>query len=102
MIKFSSKAAGDIFMLDDHGRQLLDLIGKGGRSQGVITAEELEGALSRLRSAIERENEAGPAGGDTDDAVVNEDVVALKRRAFPLMDMLERAQRKRTEVAWGI
>jgi cyclopropane-fatty-acyl-phospholipid synthase len=102
MIKFSSKAAGDVFMLDDHGRQLLEIIGKPAQSKGVITPEEIAAALNRLRQAIARDDDAEQPDTATDEAAGRDDIVALRRRAFPLMDMLERAQRKNTEVAWGI
>lgn len=105
MIRFSSPAAADVLMLDEHAKRLLELIGKAPQ-RGAIAADEIPAALAALRDAIERERRAAPpADGDEDEDREHEDQpppVDLARRAWPLMEMLEKAQRKGAAVSWGL
>ncbi len=105
MIKFSSEAAGDVSMLDEHAGALLDNIGKSRGARGVIEPDEIPAALSALRSAIERDapRHARPEDTDNDDERERrEQDVDLGRRAYPLIDMLERAAAKKRSVTWGV
>lgn len=105
MIRFSSEAAGNVDMLDAHAQQLLDALGKP-RDRGVITPDEIPAALARLRAAVQQDRaQAAPPPEDTDDPEERErreQQVDLGRRAYPLIDMLERAAGKRCNVTWGI
>ena len=58
MIKFSSKATGDIQMLAAHGTQLLALIGKTDLERGVITLQQIPNAIARLSSAGRQDRES--------------------------------------------
>lgn len=103
MIRFRSPSSGDVSMLDAHARRLLDLIGKSAGERGVITHEQIPQALAALRAAIQAEGP--PADDDSDDPDENarhDGFVDLGRRAFPLIDMLERAARHREDVTWGL
>lgn len=108
MLRFSSPAAADVYMLDAHARRLLEIIGKPPGERGVIVVEEIPAALAALRRAIEQERLAeAQAAAEThepeqapDDRA--EEPVRLAQRAFPLIDMLERAQRRGKEVLWGV
>ncbi|WP_411887113.1 DUF1840 domain-containing protein [Hydrocarboniphaga effusa] len=105
MIRFSSPASGDVQMLDAHATQLLDAIGKHAGERGVITAAEIPGALAALRSAIAKDAPQHARAEDADDPDERDrqaQDVSLGRRAFPLVDMLERAARKGQDVTWGI
>lgn len=105
MIRFSSAAAGDIHMLDEHGRQLIDAMGKPRVERGVITAGEIGAVLTRLRAAIAQDAPQHAHSDDTDDEAERErrqQDVDLGRRAFPLIDMLERAALKNKDVTWGV
>ena len=105
MIRFSSPTSGDVQMLDAHAKQLLDVIGKSAGERGVITAGEIPGALAALRSAIAKDAPQHVRDDETDDPEERErqaQDVSLARRAFPLVDMLERAARKGKDVTWGL
>lgn len=105
MIRFSSPAAADIHMLDEHAGQLLDAIGKSRGERGVISPEEIPRVLSSLRAAIARDAPQHARPEDADDADERqrrEQDVDLGRRAYPLIDMLERAAKKKKEITWGI
>lgn len=105
MIRFSSSAAGDVNMLDEHGGQLLEAIGKSRGERGVIAAGEIPQALAALRAAITRDAPQHAKPEDTDDPDERqrrEQDVDLGRRAYPLIDMLERAAKKNQDVTWGV
>jgi len=103
MIRFSSKAGADVWMLDEHGRRMLELLGKDpGAKQGVVTAEDLPAASQRLRAAVSAEPAQAHAVEDDDDEASNsEQAVSLSQRAYPLLELMEQAQAKGKDVLWG-
>ncbi len=112
LVVFRSKAAAEIFMFAESARRLLQIMGKTDpdSERGVIRAEEVGEALNRLTAAVEQEKaaaleerarreldeRAGPARGE---ALAP---ITLGQRAFPLIEMLRAAQRKRVDVTWGV
>lgn len=110
MIQFSSPAAAKIAMLQADARRLLKIIGKPDAERGALAPEEIAAAVSALRAAIESESEQRKPEieQDGDDAGQGKDEedqpmpVDLARRAWPLIEMLERAQRKNVAVTWGV
>ena len=52
LYKFKSKAAGDVIMLEPHGRRLLGVIGKDPGPTGIILPAEMPAALQALEHAI--------------------------------------------------
>jgi hypothetical protein len=105
MIRFSSAATGDVNMLDEHAGALLDAIGKSRGERGVISPEEIPSALASLRAAIAKDapKHAKPEDADDpDERQRREQDVDLGRRAYPLIDMLERAAKKKKEITWGV
>jgi cyclopropane-fatty-acyl-phospholipid synthase len=105
MIRFSSAATGDVNMLDEHAAHLLEAIGKTRGERGVITAEEIPAALAALRAAIAGDAPRHARPEDTDDPDERqrrEHDVDLGRRAYPLIDMLERAVKNNKEITWGV
>lgn len=101
MIRFRSRAAADIHMLDAHAYRLLELMGKPRQARGALDVDEIEGALALLRKAVAQEKtETAPPGDDPEER--DEATVDLARRAWPLIEMLERAARRGKAVSWGI
>lgn len=106
MITFSSAAGADVDMLDAQGERLLDVIGRTGMWRGVITAAQAGDAIARLHAAGAAERSQQPSiepgmdvgAGDERDA----ELVTLKQRAFPLMQLLKRAQAADQPVLWGM
>jgi len=113
LITFSSKAAADVLMYEDHARPILELLHKD-LKRGVITAAETGSAVSALEAEIERskndpDNEpladADTTGADpTTDQQEDQRLqsVRFSTRAFPLMEMLRAAQRAGKDVMWGL
>ena len=101
MTKFSCKATGSFEMLDEHAALVLAVIGKQPGERGIVTTEQIPGAIAALRAAaaLEREASAGAREKSDDEG---EQPISLGQRAFPLLDMLERAQAANTPVLWGV
>ena len=100
MIKFSSPAAADFSMLDEHAQDLLQKMGHSPGTRGALAAEDVAPALQRLRAAVaatpakveEKEDEMGE----------RQPVVNLHQRAYPLIQMLENAAARGKPVLWGV
>lgn len=105
LLAFHSKATGDVLMLDQHAQPVLKAAGKdvanGVPERGIFPVDQLAGAIAGIEQAI-----AEPAGQD--ESQDDEDnrppamaqAVSLRQRAYPLLDMLRRAQAKGVEVLW--
>jgi hypothetical protein len=106
MVRFSSKASGDVSMLDAHAHRLLEILGKPESARGVITTEQLPEAIARLDAAIAQEasvrEQADDDEQDEKDDKSDDDDVSLAQRAYPLLDMLRRAQARGVDVIWGL
>lgn len=107
MIKFKSRATGDLIMLKADGLQVLEIIGKHAGPQGIVLPEEMDAAIDKLRAAIERA-ETLPApkskSGETDgygDPIVERDVT-LRQRALPFINMLRECKTAGKEIVWGV
>jgi hypothetical protein len=100
LIKFQSDV-GTLTMFDDVAVPLLKLMGHSGTVPSAILPEDIPAALSRLKSSV-----AVSAGGTVPEAPGGADnggteiPVSLKQRAFPLIELLERAAKRECEVMW--
>jgi regulator of protease activity HflC (stomatin/prohibitin superfamily) len=106
LYKFKSKAAGDLIMLEPNGRRVLEIIGKDPQAKGIILPEQMPGAIAALEAAIAREEadqqalaQEAQAKGE---APPKFDVVSLRQRAVPFLDMLRRCQKAGHEIVWGV
>jgi len=110
LVVFRSKAAGEIFMFAETTRRILEIIGRPDASRGVITAEQVPEALSRLVAAVEQEKaqarEAAAAAEQDDrrgkEGAAAEAPITLGQRTFPLIEMLRAAQKRQVDVTWGV
>lgn len=103
LYKFKSKAAGDCLMLEPNGRQILQIIGKSDADQlfkGILLPEDMPAAIAALEKAIAQANQ--PPKADADPSVDAKDVVSLRQRALPFIDMLRRCHAAGKEVVWGV
>ena len=110
LVVFRSKAAGEIFMFAETARRIFEIIGRSESARGVITAEQVTDALQRLVAAVEQEkadNKAAAAAADESSRRGSDEPAAsapitLGQRAFPLIEMLRAAEKKRVDVTWGV
>jgi len=106
LVTFQSKAAADVPMYPEHAQMLLSIIGKSLEPQsapkGIITAAEVPAALAKLKSAADASRSKDKDRDDGDDDHERPMPVGLAQRAFPLIDMLERAAKDGRDVVWGV
>lgn len=103
---FKSKAAGDLLMTQSVGSELLRVIGKEPAPKGIIEAAAMPAAIEAIDRAIARE-EAQPlrpvAEAATESTELSRDeAVTLRQRAWPLVEMMKRAQRENANIVWGV
>jgi hypothetical protein len=107
MIRFTSKAGAAVTMFDEPALTLIRMMGHSGTVPSALLAEDIAPALVRLKQALaERGEEAGAAEaapvaqdpGDDDDEA--EQAVSLSTRAYPLLQLLESADRRQAAIMW--
>ena len=99
LYKFKSKNAGDVIMLEGNGRRLLEVIGKDAGPTGIILADQMPAAIKALQDAIAFEESRDEDPGDN---AMQGDVLGLRQRAMPFIDMLQRNHKAGTDVTWGV
>jgi hypothetical protein len=98
--KFKSKASGDVIMLEPQGDRLLRLLGREPAAKGIIEPAAMPAAIAALEAAISEAEAAGePADEDTPP---DESPISLRRRLWPMVDMLRRAAAAGVPVVWGV
>jgi hypothetical protein len=105
LYRFKSKASGDVIMVGAHGDQVLRAMGKEASPRGILTVEQQPAALQALQQAIAADDAARTqtATGDAADPPQDESqALSLRRRAWPMVDMIERALAERVDIVWGV
>jgi hypothetical protein len=90
-------------MFGDVAIKLLRLMGHSGTVPSALLADDVAEALRRLEAAVEAEKTAvaeQPPNADLDDERREEPRVSLAQRAFPLIQLLEAAAAKHSDVMW--
>lgn len=130
--EFKSRATGSIVMTEPVGQRVLEIIGKEPGPRGIITVDQIPGAIAALRKAvddealmrIERAQQATAGGGafgehspgegrstnpvdrdgdeEDDDDTRAHPHVSLAQRVFPFVEMLEAAHQAGKDVTWGV
>ncbi|MCW5634245.1 MAG: DUF1840 domain-containing protein [Rubrivivax sp.] len=105
--KFKSAASGDVIMLGPHGDAMLRLLGREPSAKGIVEPRDMPAAVAALRAAIERSErgeggEAAAREGGSEAGQEEEHPVSLRRRLWPMIDLLERAAKADVPVVWGV
>lgn len=112
--KFKSKATGDLVMLGPQGDVMLRLIGREPAERGIIEPAAMPAAIAALEAAItaaERGDDPALAPVEGDDPAegrrhdAEDDParrVGLRQRAWPLIEMMRRAQAEDAAITWGV
>jgi hypothetical protein len=108
-ITFKSKATGDLIMLTAHAGALLGRIGKSVTGAGILTVPEMPAALQVLKNLDDGSREAAAAAAAAGSAAANDDPidpidepVSLRKRAVPLVRMIEEALANAEPIVWGV
>ncbi len=107
LYKFKTRNAGDVIMLEPHGRRLLEIIGKEPGAKGIILSEDMPAAQSAARAAIVQEEEQLAQQQADYEAgkgppPVRGDNVSLRQRAQPFLELLKSAHAQGDPVVWGV
>ena len=97
LVKFRSDA-GDMTMFGDVAIELLKMMGHSGTVPSAMLAKDIPAAVDRLKHAVAAAPSASPRSEDEE----REDgpIVSLRQRAFPLIELLERAAQNGWDVIW--
>jgi hypothetical protein len=110
LYKFKSKTTGDVIMLQPNGRRVLEIIGKdtqpGTDDKGILLPEHMPAAIAALEAAIAREEADRKTAVATalahNEAPPHFEVISLRQRALPFIEMLRRCEKAGHEVVWGV
>lgn len=100
LVRFNSKV-GMITMFGDVATKLLRTMGQSGAVPGAILAPDIPAAIQRLRQGISVQQETQktePRAGESEKEA--DERVSLSQRAFPLIELLERASKNGSDVIW--
>ena len=104
LITFQSTASPDVVMLRDLADYLLGSIGKRLGERCVIMHDELQGAISRLESAITEDGTAEVALEALHCSPGNrrKSSNGLSPCAWPFLDMMRAASKRGADIIWGL
>jgi hypothetical protein len=98
LVRFDSKV-GTFTMFGDVAVELLRMMGHSGTIPSALLAADIPAALARLKPAVARAPEP-PAPPPEPDGRPAPPPVSVRQRAFPLIDLLERAAKANADVLW--
>lgn len=106
LYKFKSPAAGDLIMLEPNGRRVLEIIGKNPGPTGIILPEQMAQAQEAIQRAVEDE-EAQQKAAIADAKAQGKpaptfEALSLRKRAWPLLEMLQRCAKAKAPITWGV
>lgn len=104
--KFKSKATGDLIMMGPNGDQVLRIIGKEPAPKGIIEPPAMAAAIAAIERAV-ADDEAARAQAEREAqaegrTLAPRDGVSLRQRAWPMVEMLRRAQAAGHDILWGV
>jgi hypothetical protein len=99
LVRFLSSETGEILMFSEGAGPLLRAINKECTARGTFTVAEMMPAALLLREAVARGESVTPSAEEEGAA---EKPVALRSRAWPLIDMLERTSKggAKANIVW--
>jgi len=99
LVRFDSEV-GSVTMFGDIAEKLLKLMGHSGTVPSALLAADIAPALAKLKAAVgaSPEDQATRPPADKND---KQPAVSLKQRAFPLLELLERAAARGVDITWG-
>ena len=93
---------GSISMFGEVARPMLKMMGQTGDIPGAVVAKDLPAALERLKGAVAAAKAAAkPQGSAKDDDRGEAPPIGMAVRAAPLVELLERAVKRESDLVWG-
>lgn len=102
IVTFKSKASGDLVYFKDAALRLLKLMGRDEKLPSAMYAEDVPAALQQLQQGLAEiaEQESAKVQQQEQTSADGKKYISLNTRAVPLLDMLQKAQKKQCPVSW--
>ncbi len=100
LITFKTRAYADITMFGDVALRLIELMGRSDTVPSAIYPEDIPQALENLRAGAAAHTDTHNLDEAHEDAESFKENVSLHKRAVPLIELLEAAQKKNVPVMW--
>lgn len=103
LVRFRSRASGNITMFGDVAVKLLKLMGRTGKVPGAIMPEDILAALQQLKLALSEYGTQAPQERNEEQdepADFIDEPVSLPTRAIPLIELLESSLAEDVGVMW--
>ena len=101
-IKFKSQATGDLVMVQATAEAVLALLGKSPNQPGIIEPADMAHALVTLKGASDDVPKGRSESDDErDEPGFADEAVSLRKHAYPLVLMIERALAAGKPIVWG-
>jgi hypothetical protein len=97
LVTFRSSAWGNVTMFGDVAQALLKMMGHSGTVPSALLARDIPAALERLKRELAA---APPPAAPKKDDPDAELPIALSKRAYPLIQLLNASAQKRADVTW--
>lgn len=105
LYKFKSKNSGDLIMTGPVGDAVLRTMGKEPAPKGILEPADMPAALKALEAAVAAEEAArkeAEAEAQADGRTLPAPGITLRVRAWPMVEMIKRAQKADVEIVWGV
>ena len=98
LVTFHSKAWTSVTMFGDVAVDLLKMMGHSGTVPSALLARDIPPALERLQRGLKVASAKEPGREDNEDDA--EPHIALRTRAYPLIQMLRASAREGADIIW--
>jgi hypothetical protein len=95
LVKFESEV-GSVTMFGDIAVTLLKMMGHSGTVPSALLAKDIPGALAQLKSGLAMTADTDATPGEEGEG----SRVSLRKRAFPLVELMERAIERGVDITW--
>jgi len=117
LYRFKSRAHGDVIMTQNHGQQILELIGKNPDAKGVIAVQDMPAAIEKLKTAVVSEDNLHKQDASARKSTKHSkefidsipfdrhsphEGVTLRQRAWPLIEMMKDSFASQKDIVWGV
>lgn len=109
LITFSSDVSPDVVLFGEVATLFLHAMGESDKPPGILRGDNIRLATERLQNwlgSIPAERTADDAGEDGETTATDEEKrerqnrIGLKKRAFPLLELLDIAYKRQSDVIW--
>ncbi|GAB6070140.1 DUF1840 domain-containing protein [Thiomicrorhabdus hydrogeniphila] len=97
LMRFSVVSGPSIDMYEKQGLEMLQAMGLSGTVPSAMSPEDILPAIKKLESRLNANNTSDK---NTNSGDYNNDSIDAKTRAFPLIELLKKAEKEQKSVMW--